>query len=263
MASCKLCLKNKTIKKSHIIPNSFFKFIKQDSGKNNGKYIRISKDNTNWDQGSFYEFMLCGDCESKFSANFEEYVADIFIRNPKVKGVKVSKTDTYVKFSNLDYKKIKLFQLSLLWRASISNNDFYKYVNLSKSKEEVLRNILYNLTTVPSNFYPCTFERLLSDIGIEIANKRDIASSKKLIINPKTTETPIASFITFVLGGFSIRMYLSIEPICSLPAERILNETGELKCFQVKIDDHELLMLGKKQLLMNKENGVCSLTSEA
>ncbi len=62
---CELCLKLDELCDSHIIPNAYFKRIKQrDHSKpvtfDDAPLSMVEKKGTNW-----YEQMLCGDCEAK------------------------------------------------------------------------------------------------------------------------------------------------------------------------------------------------------
>ncbi|MFA0425885.1 hypothetical protein AB4562_28410, partial [Vibrio sp. 10N.222.54.A1] len=127
---CKLCLEKEDIQESHIIPDAFFRFVK---GKENngdkseiGKYIEVSQSGNKFAQESYAEPLLCRACEQKFSNEFESYVIELVLRNPKKVGASSSRGVKQITFSNIDYRKLKLFQMSLLWRAAISSLDFYK-----------------------------------------------------------------------------------------------------------------------------------------
>ncbi|ELI5413236.1 hypothetical protein RRJ79_004631 [Vibrio parahaemolyticus] len=259
MGICKLCCKEREIKKSHIIPNAFFKFIKQKQGDKSGKLILSDTKNTRWDQETFYERLLCGECENKFSGNFENYAASLMLRDG-------SNTDSEVQYlnsrelliKNLDFEKFKLFQMSLLWRASVSANDFYKHVKLPTSEEERLRVRLDQLQSISPTDYPCILERVLTDL---IPDHTDSDASKKIITNPMFTKTVLGDYYTFVLGGWSMRMYSKVSS--QLPKERIINDSGLVKCMRISVEQHEILKLAGVRLRGHRDNEQCQLSKEA
>jgi len=59
------------------------------------------------------------------------------------------------KISGVEYKRFKLFLLSLLWRASISTRPFFELVKLELLQEEKLRKMLYEGDPGEQNEYPC------------------------------------------------------------------------------------------------------------
>ncbi len=61
---------------------------------------------------------------------------------------------------NLDYKKFKLFLLSLLWRMSVTTLGFFANVSLGQKHEEKIRKALLDEDPLQPEDYPCTFEFL-------------------------------------------------------------------------------------------------------
>ncbi len=86
---CKLCLENEDMQDSHIIPDAFFRFVK-DQNDNVGKYIEVSESGNKIGQVSYSEKLLCRICEQKFCKEFESYV--IYPLNLKMQ---VSKSENY------------------------------------------------------------------------------------------------------------------------------------------------------------------------
>ncbi len=80
---------------------------------------------------------------------------EFILRNPKNIGVSSKRSSRDVTFTNLDYKKLKLFQMSLLWRAAICSLDFYKYVDVKPEIVELLRKNLHELTPLEPHVLPC------------------------------------------------------------------------------------------------------------
>jgi hypothetical protein len=102
------------------------------------------------------EYLLCGACEQKFQTN-ETYVRDLLYGNapPPLKklligtslslGIAQQDIDGLLDAKKVivDYKKLKLFQLSLLWPAGIARGSFFKNVDLGEFHSTRLRKLLH------------------------------------------------------------------------------------------------------------------------
>lgn len=96
-----------------------------------------------------YEKLLCRSCEDILK-DYEDYAKSILYE-----GVKpyIYRNKTSFSTTEYDYKKFKLFVLSLLWRASISSQDSFKLVSLGPY-EEKLRIILFEQQEISVNNFP-------------------------------------------------------------------------------------------------------------
>lgn len=205
METCKLCLVSvNELQNSHIIPNAFWKVTKSKKGYKNGHYIEIAKAGTRFGQKSFSEKMLCYSCEQKLSINFEKYVCDLLLRNPANQKVTITKSKNSTTYKGIEYEKLKLFQCSILWRASISSLPLFSKVKLSESYEEELRRSILDLEPLPFNYFPCVMSRVL------INEKNKTATG--LISNPFTEKTNIFKKIVFYFGGVEWTFHI---PTCS------------------------------------------------
>ena len=240
---CKLCLEKEDIQVSHIIPDAFFRFVK-DKKENVGKYIEVSESGNKFAQESYAELLLCRECEQKFSNEFESYVIELVLRNPKNVGVSSTKGSKQVTFTNLDYRKLKLFQMSLLWRAAISSLDFYKYVELDPIIVEQLRKNLNELTPLEPHILPCFMDRVFIDIPYGNASFSELKQSKSSIFNPKKTQCKSLGieFITFFFGGFEWRFWLHKCNDFFINENKIISPSGVLVCPIQNIGKNELLL---------------------
>ncbi len=125
---CKLCLLNKNISRSNIIPEFFFKPLYDKLHR--ADLVRFEKPDKFVQQG-IKEKLQCADGESKI-AKYEDHVRRVFYGGDQFlfqgKGNKVI-------IKGIAYTKFKLFQLSVLWMASISNHNFYGAVKLRPHEE--------------------------------------------------------------------------------------------------------------------------------
>ncbi len=97
------------------------------------------------------EKLLCDDCEQKFSRS-ERYANHVWFRKapPNVEQFSLG-----LRAPNIDYKKFKLFQMSLLWRTSISSLEPFKNVVIPSHEKNRLREMLYNEDPGQSSDYSC------------------------------------------------------------------------------------------------------------
>lgn len=173
---CRNCGSSGASAKSHIIPAAFFRELRVDQehprllssmpGERPKKYpIGI------------YENILCPKCEAELSAidsfgttallgKFSEYFS------PVEMGSKL----TCFKSESVDRKRLLQFLISVLWRASVSEHDFFKHVRLGKF-EEAARAITF-ATSVPEDF-------LVFDAVLSVWNdKADLGESRFPLLDP-------------------------------------------------------------------------------
>jgi hypothetical protein len=130
--NCALCQSKNTLRDSHIIPEFLYKELYDDLHRFHVVPFNASEPERFRQQG-LYEKLLCEGCEQKFSV-WEKYTNEAFCKGI---GIKIEHTGELFKLSNLDYDKFRLFLLSLLWRMSVSTQDFFKLVNLEASTKKI------------------------------------------------------------------------------------------------------------------------------
>ena len=166
MGICRLCRKEKKLIEAHIIPkfmysgmkdkeNSFFE-VTYDLDNNESKKRKIQKED-------YDKNILCADCDNRILGGiYEGYAKNSMYGNnldPKVapKCINYRNPNGGTEYSiceNIDYVKLKLFLLSILWRASITDRPLFKEVNLGIIHEERIRKMIYE-NIMPSELeYP-------------------------------------------------------------------------------------------------------------
>jgi hypothetical protein len=81
---------------------------------------------------------MCAGCEGHFS-RYENYARPMLFG--PTSPIIVRPTSHHV-WTGLDYRLMKLFQLSILWRMAVSADPYYAFVELCDEEEEVLRRML-------------------------------------------------------------------------------------------------------------------------
>jgi hypothetical protein len=120
------------------------------------------------------EYLLCGDCEQKFGIH-ESNARDFLYGNAppplkkRVLGTSGASLPTGsppeflgIRQVGIDYRELKLFQMSLLWRAGVAKGEFFRNVDLGKKHEEILRQFLVNDDPGAEQDYPCAMFDLRS-----------------------------------------------------------------------------------------------------
>ncbi len=143
---CKLCLANAPLCRSHILPELVFLPLYDD--KHRFIEASVSEQKIRQGQKGWWEKLLCADCESRIN-RYERHVRRMFV-DPLPPPVFEKRT---FEFSKVDYKLLKLFILSVLWRASVSTLDECRLVSLG-SHEEILRKLIMDDAHVEPDIYP-------------------------------------------------------------------------------------------------------------
>ncbi len=135
--TCCLCHTPSLLKRSHIVTNSIFSFVR-DKTMNNRFYEIGDKTNIIIQDGP-KEHLLCGKCEQKIG-RYEKYYKEAIHLSRH--GIEIIQDDKIAIIGNLDYNKIKLFLLSILWRMSISSLPQFANVSLANNEDVIRRMIL-------------------------------------------------------------------------------------------------------------------------
>jgi hypothetical protein len=148
---CALCRVNNDLQKSHIIPELFYLMLYDIQPR---RFHVLSSDasvHSAFEQKGIREYLLCRACEQKLG-RLENYVKRTFVRGD---GVSATPIEGGVQLHGIDYKTFKLFLLSLLWRMSVSNHEFFRLLKFEPEHEEKLRQALLNDDPLRPEEYCC------------------------------------------------------------------------------------------------------------
>lgn len=167
---CKLCLAQTELIEAHIIPRSFYRFELYD-----GEVPRIvsSKIGTYPKRspiGIYDEKILCQPCDNKIGT-YDHYAYELLLLNTSVFAKQLSDNGTLMALSTseFNYKKLKLFFMTLLWRAHISGDDFFEKVNLGPFEDQ-LRQMILNEDPGDSQSFACVLSKFDPSPGVCIMN---------------------------------------------------------------------------------------------
>lgn len=183
--NCALCLKSAVLQRSHIIPEFLFRALYDDKHR----FHVISTDEAErnkYQQKGLREPLLCATCEQQFS-RYERYASLVLNGGPNLE---YQFDGPAAIVTGIEYKLFRLFQLSVLWRAGVSRQQFFKDVSLGPH-EELLRQVLLAEDPGHSSKYGC----------IMFAIIHEGAAQRNLVLQPKRVRFSGLSGYRFVFGG--------------------------------------------------------------
>lgn len=131
---CALCQREATLANSHIIPEFLYASLYDEKHR----FHEISADpetGNRYRQKGLRERLLCEPCEQKLSV-YEGYARKL-LRG----GVQISVQPELqlIRLADLNYQSLKLFQISVLWRAGVSTLREFEQVRLGVHAERMRR----------------------------------------------------------------------------------------------------------------------------
>lgn len=210
--NCRLCREERPLRNSHIIPEFVYSAL-YDS-KHKFHVLSSLKTRTRpKEQKGLREKLLCDKCESQLSL-YEKYAREVLLGGQPIT---VQHIENILKISDLDYTKFKLFQLSILWRASVSSHPMFSRVVLGPH-EDRLRAMITNSDPGTSVDYPCVIFGLASNAGV----------ATNFIDQP--TKMRLSNHLTyrFIFSGFMWCFFVSSHRLPPYVKEVALNETGTM-----------------------------------
>lgn len=111
-----------------------------------------------------YEPLLCAECENRV-ARWEDYAARVFNQKRKLDLTPLPQGLGYV-IQDLDYHRLKLYLLSLLWRMGVSSLPEFRLVRLGPHEERI-RGMLLADDPGKANDYGCILQ-VVTDGGTRV-----------------------------------------------------------------------------------------------
>lgn len=185
---CKLCELDRPLQRSHIIPEFLYKSMYDDLHRFHVISAAVDQPDS-MEQKGLREPLLCGECETKLS-RWESYAHDVLTGGIELHYRKKGRS---VIVDGFDYAKMKLFQLSILWRAGVSSLQLFSHVDLG-AHEPKLRQMLADETPGDAAAYGCVIFGLIDDEGKTATN---------LIVQPERIKMGAHVGYRFIFGGFA------------------------------------------------------------
>ena len=147
---CALCLDEKELIRSHIIPKFHWKRLKEKEGFFHILSIDPAKGEKR-EQREITENLLCSKCDTVILQKNEEHLARVLYGGRRI----VFKNEgRFLHLSGFDYVKVKNALLSILWRMSHSSHPYFEEIELGHKHTERIRRIVLNAEKVSESEYP-------------------------------------------------------------------------------------------------------------
>ncbi|MBL7152624.1 MAG: hypothetical protein ISS79_02835 [Phycisphaerae bacterium] len=177
----------------------------------NNRFIELHDGHDRIIQDGPKEYLLCDDCEQKIG-RYEKYFVEVVHYNKH--GTAKKHDGRHLLIENLDYKKMKLFFLSLLWRMSITSRPEFKVVSIGDA-EETIREMILKEEPGASTEYSVSAIAPLFDDGIE----------EGWFLGPFVSKGVSETIVRIVIGGILYSISTTRQDT-SLPRKSLLKESG-------------------------------------
>lgn len=147
---CKLCGSSEKLVKSHVVPEFMYRGMYDGTHR----FFVINSDPAQGDrvlQKGLYEHLLCVECDGKRLSAYECYADRVIYKGGEGMFEDGGRVVTY---SDVDYVRLRLFFLSVLWRMSVARHKFFSEVDLGPYEDRI-RNMI--LTQNPGQPDDCGF----------------------------------------------------------------------------------------------------------
>lgn len=169
------------------------------------------------------EHLLCHDCEQKFSS-LEDYTKRFFYGDSTP--IRLHLPILENPFFEADYKTMKLFQLSILWRASVAKGSFFSNVHLADHHRERLRLMLVNDNPGRDDEFFCSVTRMLVSPHLQSIFNTDDSAIETGIFAPLCHRHQGWDSYSFVMGGLIWHFCVSDIGIPEIMRNTYIKETG-------------------------------------
>ena len=212
---CRFCDQHKTLVRAHIIPKGFFRRLRDGQ---NAPQLLSNVENAFPKRapiGVYDAEILCGDCESRFG-DWDQYAQELLAESP-ASSVKLHHNGQVAAWevAKYDYDKLKLFFVSLLWRASVSVQSFYGRVRLGQHEAQAKELIVNQEPGSPDDF-AVTLSKFDHILG-------------ETILDPHPEKWEGVNYYRFYLGGYVAYIKADKRPAPHPLADFALSPAGPLR----------------------------------
>jgi hypothetical protein len=206
-------LEHKKLINSHIIPDGFFDRIKANEPN-------IMLDETNHPKrapkGVYDQHILCGPCDNRIGV-WDGYAQNVLTND--MSGFTVVHENGIVggwERPTYDYSLLKMFFISLVWRASISSHPFYRRIDIGTKFEDRAHAMISTDDPGDENDFGVTLARLTEPIG-------------HAFLNPHAERLDGVNHVRFYLAGFVAYIKIDQRPYNSALRSFVLTAGQPLK----------------------------------
>ena len=230
---CRLCNLKDRLVDSHIIPNFYFKSLKEVEGF----YYVQSTDPLKREfkkQKGITENLFCAKCDNVRLQRNEDHLAKVLFGGCLTSFREVGRLFVV---KDYDYKKVKNGLLSILWRMSLAKDRFFSEVDLGPKHEERLRLALLNDIELAEEDYPIL-------VTAPFFGGKDLGN---MMIPPDFTRTDGNRVYRCIISGLLFTFFVGAAPIGHSSRQLILRRNS-WPIIRAKVEEIPFLFDACKQL---------------
>ena len=194
--NCKGCGENKKLIKAHIIPESFWVGLRDGDTPPKLMTDKEGVYPKRLPIGVYDKNILCRDCEDKFQA-VDDYAQQLLLREESNQEVlKHNGTIAGYKIENFDYTLLKLFFVSILWRASVSTHDFYNRIDIGPFADTA-KQLIWDCSAGDPEDFSCVLAKFTDE------------ELRKFFMDPHRQRTEGINYYRFYLYGYVL--YIKVD----------------------------------------------------
>jgi hypothetical protein len=222
---CALCQKEGELRNSHIIPDAYFRGMKREGSGSLVAVDDINETLVRRSIESWSEYLLCDCCEKRFSRWETQCIRSL----RQTAKVFERAGNSGAPIQNYSYATLRLFLLSILWRAGVSTQQQFTRIQLPPECLESLRLSLYLDEPLQPFKFNCRVRKIFDKSG-----KFSSSSLECVLLSPAQYLTGNRTVCTFIFGGYEVEYYI---PTSSLKQIRELGMVRDkLNCFVPPVD---------------------------
>jgi hypothetical protein len=211
---CYCCGEEKKLIKAHIIPEGFFRHLRSGKGTIELHTNTESTYPKRASIGIYDKNILCGDCDQIFGP-WENHAQKVLLHNfSEDLAIYDGHKKVGYKITDYDYNALKLFFISLLWRASISKQQFYKRVSTGP-----FENMLKDMILAADPGHPNTFAVTLAKF---------IDPNVPVMMDPHSESYDGVNYCRFYLSGFVVYIKVDNRPPPDFLSDFCLSDSGSI-----------------------------------
>lgn len=221
MNQCRLCGKTKKLANAHLIPEAFFRELRNADVK---IPTLVTKTPNTFPKkspvGIYDQEILCSDCELKFTL-VDDYGVQILLKRlyDLFRPIVYDNQIVGYQANNINQDLLLRFLVATLWRASVSKQVFFDRVDLGHLEPLAKQTILN-----PDNPIPKQFSAVLSRWLID---KDCFYASRGLMVNPFREKLDGVNFYRFYFGEIVADIKADTRPLPeSLRTNALLEQTS-------------------------------------
>lgn len=235
---CRFCNQDKTLVRAHVIPEGFFRRLRD--GEDPPRMLS-NVENTYPKRspiGVYDTEILCIDCETQFG-NWDQYAQEL-LTNSLTPAKEILHNNQIVGYeiSDYNYEKLKLFFISLLWRASVSVQPFYEKVRLGQY-EEIAKTHINNKDPGAPDDFAITLAKFDHALG-------------QTILDPHGEKWEGVKYYRFYFGGYVA--YIKVDKRLAPPplGDFVIAPAAPLRIIARNLDKSKELQIIKNVVTGNK-----------